>query len=129
MSPYNSPCLVLSGNSISQHCARTSADRPSLPLSLDLHLILPKTTQQLCPKIKVSLFRFYFLKALFSLPEGFVKPLVKLLEDSKDFKLPISWNWKFSRQKSPDVQITDRDHMLQPPCLSGLRLSLAFIDV
>lgn len=64
-SPSDSPCLVLFGNTISQYCARSSADCPSLHLSLDLHLILPKTAEQPCPKTKVGLFRFYSLKHLF----------------------------------------------------------------
>lgn len=63
LSPRTLLCLVLFRNSISQCYARISADCPSLPLSRD-HLILPKTTEQPCPKIKVGLFRFYFLKAL-----------------------------------------------------------------
>lgn len=88
-------------------------------------LILPKTTQQLCPKIKVGLFRFYFLK----LSSNYQKVFSSLF--SNCWKVPMTSNFpspgtENSYTKLPCVSITNRDPIFPSAMSIWIEVVLTF---
>lgn len=91
-------------------------------------LILLKTTGQLCPKIQVGLFRFYFLNLSSNYQKGFSSLF------SNCWKVPTTSNFPSPGTENSYTQIKclnqkQRSHFSQSPCLSGLRLLWPFINM